>query len=166
MFSVRTLLVTARQTFWLRGQLRRHSDRIQQKENNFLNERSRIVLTNSGKDSALDLKACWLQSWPCGAEPGLRLTVTVSQPHPVSLTKHKLFLHFNSPLRSDAETSIHQQNIFLARSQVLLRVEYSDRPQGIKVRSDQTWDLRLQNRQEHWTSLTWLSLTLLTLNFM
>ena len=78
MFSATTLLVTARQTFWLRGQLRRHSERIQQKENNFLNERFRIVLTNSGKDSALDLKACWLQSWPCGAEPGLRLTLTVS----------------------------------------------------------------------------------------
>ena len=41
-----------------RTAVRRHSERIQQKENNFLNERFRIVLTNSGKDSALDLKAC------------------------------------------------------------------------------------------------------------
>ena len=85
---------------------------------------------------------------------------------PVSSQKHKLFHDLIPPVRCDAETPIHQQNIFLAPSQTLLRVEYSDRPQGINERSDQTWELRLQStaRQEHWTSLTWLSLRLLTLN--
>ena len=88
---------------------------------------------------------------------------------PVSSQKHKLF---HDLIPQWALTRRHQyisKTYFWhwLNSQALLTVEYSDRPQGINVRSDQTWELRLQStaRQEHWTSLTWLSLRLLTLNW-